>query len=99
MTTLHALGLTVSHLTPAGKDLITAIKGNSCAWKTRFGWRPKNCGHRDFQRLTGDRLVQLQLAMVQTGKGSPRLVLTAAGEEMARQIQARRKPPRGGQAA
>lgn len=95
MTTLHALGLTPSHLTPAAQNAVIALKGNSCAWKTRRGWRPKNPSQKDFQGKTGDYLIGRQLAMVHITKGSPRLVLTSAGEEMAVAIATARRSKKG----
>jgi hypothetical protein len=89
MSTLHALQVTPSHLSAAAQDLVVAIRGNSCAWKVHRGWRTKRPG-KDFQPRTGEGLIRLQLAMVHTGKGSPRLVLTGAGEEMASVIQEKR---------
>lgn len=83
MTTLHALGLTPSHLTPAAQRLILAIRGNSCAWRRHGRWSPKRPGFPDSQKRTGDVLVGYRLAQVLSGKGSLRLVLTGAGEEMA----------------
>lgn len=91
MPTLELLGLTPAHLTPAQRELVVAIRDNSCAWKTPRGWRPKRPGARDFQKSSGDGLVQRQLAQVLGGKGSPRLVLTSAGEEMAKLLKSQRK--------
>lgn len=86
MTTLHALGLTPAHLSPAVQDLVIALQFNSCAWKIRNGWRPKRPGGKDFKKATGDVLVRKQLATIESGKGSLRLVLTGAGEDMAKAI-------------
>ena len=60
-----------------------AIAGNSCAWRVRDGWQPKNRTFRRFALKTGEALVTAGLAIVETGQGSPRLVLTAKGELLA----------------
>ncbi|MBO6893421.1 MAG: hypothetical protein JJ866_15870 [Roseibium sp.] len=94
MTTLHALGINPSDLMNAQQDLILMLKGNSCAWKVPRGWRTKRPG-KDFQPRTGESLIRQQLASVHFGKGSPRLVLTSAGEEMATAIEAARRSRKG----
>jgi len=91
MTTLHELGVTPSHLTPAAQDLALAIRKNSCAWRYSRGWSPKGKNSKIFQPHTADKLIGLRLAMILTGKGVPRLVLTAAGEEMAKLILEKRQ--------
>ncbi|TYC51643.1 hypothetical protein FMN50_20395 [Rhodobacterales bacterium] len=91
MTTLHTLGLTPSHLTPAARDLVLAIRNNSCAWRIRRGWSPKGQRGKGFAASTADKLIGQQLAAIAHSKGPPRLVLSAAGEEMARAILANRK--------
>lgn len=89
MSNLETLGLKPTDLMTAQQDLVLALVGNSCAWKQPRGWRTKRPG-KDFQGRTGESLIRLQLAELHFGKGSPRLVLTSAGEEMAGAIKAHR---------
>ncbi|MEO1110124.1 MAG: hypothetical protein AAFX90_19595 [Pseudomonadota bacterium] len=94
MSNLKTLGLTPSHLSAPAQHLVLAIQGNSCAWEIRGGWRPKNRNARDFKRATGIALVNRELAQVLYKDGTTRLVLTAAGEEMAKELEALKQKSR-----
>lgn len=78
------------HLTKAQKNLLVAISGNLCAWRNRTRWRPKG-SQLGFLLATGDALIARDLAMINYGKGSPRLVLTYKGEGLALEIKLERQ--------
>lgn len=81
--------VTPTHLTPAQQTLLVAISGGRCAWRVRNGWQPKG-SLRHVPLKVGDAILARGLADVLGGKGSGRLVLTDAGEILARDIKQRK---------
>lgn len=77
-------------LTKPQKDLVVAIAGNRCAFRNHRRWRPKG-EVKGYALETGDALIMRDLAMINYGKGSPRLVLTYKGEGLALEIKFERQ--------
>lgn len=94
MPTLDHLGVTPSHLTQAARDLVLTLRGNSCAWKVRGGWRPKG-GGKTFLASTATILINKGLADIRISRGPQRLELTSAGEELAKLLKAQRTDEAG----